>query len=84
MVTGTQVFSRLYRAYVKVELTNEENIDIQVNATTIARITAEIGQTLMTVLTIPAGHTGYMYKGIYTAESGADGSGFMLARFAAQ
>ena len=81
-VTGTQVFARLYRAYVKVGTTNEENIDIQVNTTTIARITAGVGQTLMTVLTIPAGHTGYMYKGICTAESGADGSGFMLARYA--
>ena len=81
-VTGAQVFARIYRAYVKVGDTNEANIDIQVNTTTVARISAGIGQTLMSVLTIPAGHTGYMFKGICTAESGADGSGFMLARYA--
>lgn len=81
-VTGTQVFARIYRAFIKVGDSNEGNIDIQVNATTVARISAGIGQTLMSVLTIPDGHTGYMFKGICTAESGADGSGFMLARYA--
>jgi len=59
------------------------DIDIEAGAaggTTVARITAELGQTLMSVYTIPAGYIGYLYHGTMTVQSNADATGFMFVR----
>lgn len=86
--TGTQLFRRVNRAFVTDGAsTNVGNIDIEAGAaggTTVARITAGKGQTLMAVYTVPAGKTGYLYKGVMTAQSGADATGNMFVRYFGQ
>jgi hypothetical protein len=74
----------VFRAFVADGTTNVGNIDIQRDSTTVARITATKGQTLMAVYTIPAGYTGYLYKGTASAQSGADATGNMFVRFFGQ
>ena len=85
---GTVLFHRVNRAFVtNGGTTNVGNIDIEAGAaggTTVARITAELGQTLMAVYTVPAGKTGYLYQGTATAQASADGTGFMMVRYAGQ
>jgi hypothetical protein len=62
-VTGNNVFKRVYRAFDQTA-TNTANINIQVNSTTVARISAGLAQTLMAVYTVPNGHTAYLTQGI--------------------
>ena len=86
--TGTQLFRRVNRAFVTDgSSTNAGNIDIEAGAaggTTVARITALQGQTLMACYTVPAGKTGYLYQGVCTAEASADGTGSMMVRYFGQ
>jgi hypothetical protein len=82
-VTGTKSFKRVYRAFDNVT-TNAGNIDIQKGGTTVARITAGKGQTLMAVYTVPAGYTGYLLKGTMSCQIGADATGDMYVRYAGQ
>ena len=82
--TGTVLWKRVFRAFVSDGVTNVGNIDIQRNSTTVARITAGLGQTLMTVYTVPAGKTGYLYQGVCTAQASADGTGNMYIRYFGQ
>ena len=85
---GTVLFKRVNRAFCTAGgVTNTGNIDIEAGAaggTTVARITAGLGQTLMAVYTVPAGKTGYLYQGTSTAQAGADGTGFMMVRYFGQ
>ena len=61
---GSQLFTRVNRAFISdTGTTNASDIDIEAGAaggTTVGRITAGYGQTLMAVYTIPAGKTGYL------------------------
>lgn len=82
--TGVVIFKRVFRAFVADGETNVGNIDIQKNSTTVARITAANGQTLMAVYTVPAGYTGFLYKGTASAQSGADATGNMFVRYFGQ
>jgi hypothetical protein len=82
--TGTVLWKRVFRAFVSDGETNLGNIDIQRNSTTVARITAGLGQTLMTVYTVPAGKTGYLYQVTCTAQSSADGTGNIYIRYFGQ
>jgi hypothetical protein len=79
--TGTVVFKRVFRAFVADGTTNVGDIDIQQGSTTVARITATKGQTLMAVYTVPAGYTGYLYKGTASAQVGSDATGNMFVRY---
>ena len=84
---GTTEFLRVNRAFVEDGATNVGNIDIEYGAaggTTIARITAGKGQTLMAVYTIPAGYTGYLAKGTCSVQSGGSASGDMMVRYFGQ
>lgn len=81
---GTITWKRVFRAFVTDDVTNVGNINIQRNSTTVARITAGLGQTLMTVYTVPAGKTGYLYQGVCTAQASADGTGNMYIRYFGQ
>ena len=80
-VTGTQTFKRVYRGFISTSTTNETEINVTRGGTEVLRILADAGQTLMAVYTVPAGYTGYLYQGIASAQSGADATGFMYARY---
>ena len=82
--TGTVLWQRVFRAFVSDGVTNVGNIDIQRDSTTVARITAGLGQTLMAVYTVPAGKTGYLYQGTCSAQAAADGTGNMYVRYFGQ
>ena len=82
--TGTVLWKRVFRAFVSDGETNIGNINIQRDSTTVARITATKGQTLMAVYTVPAGKTGYLYQGVCTAQATADGTGNMYIRYFGQ
>lgn len=82
---GTKLWRRVNRAFVTsgTATVNVGNIDIEAGAaggTTVARITANLGQTLMAVYTIPAGYIGYLYHGTMTVQANADATGFMFVR----
>lgn len=85
---GTKTFRRVNRAFCTAGgATNTGNIDIEAGAaggTTVARITAGKGQTLMAVYTIPKDKTGYLMKGTMTCQDGADASGNMFVRYHGQ
>lgn len=80
--TTTKSFIRVYRAFASAP--NTYNIDIKVSSTTVARITAGLAQTLMSVYTVPAGYTGYLMKGTMSAQAGADATGNMFVRYFGQ
>lgn len=78
----TQSFIRVYRAYMyNGSATNVGNIDIKISTTVIARISAEKGQTLMSVYTVPAGYTAYLTQGVMSLKSGADATGEFFVRY---
>lgn len=82
---GSQLFKRVYRAFCTAGgLTNTGDIDIEVGApggTTVARITAGKGQTLMSVYTVPAGYKAYLTQGICTVQASGDATGDMFIRY---
>jgi len=60
---GQQLFYRVFRAQMLTANTGETNtgsVSITVDSKVAARITADYGQTLMAIYTIPAGKKGYM------------------------
>ena len=82
---GTKLWRRVNRAFVTsgTATINVGEIDIEAGAaggTTVARISADLGQTLMSVYTIPAGYIGYLYHGTMTVQANADATGFMFVR----
>lgn len=77
--TTTKSFLRVFRAFCSAQNTN--NIDIKVNSTTVARITAGLAQTLMSVYTVPANYTGFLVQGTMSAQAGADATGNMFVRY---
>jgi len=56
---GLTVFSRVFRARM-VASENSQDINISQSGTVAAKILAGLGQTLMTVYTVPAGKTAYL------------------------
>jgi len=77
-------FIRIFRSFVSDGETNVGQISVQRDTTDVAIISAGYGQTLMAVYTVPAGYTGYLYKGTCSAQSGADGTGNMFVRYFGQ
>jgi hypothetical protein len=82
--TGTQTFKRVYRSFMSDGVTNVGNINVQRGGTTVARITAGKGQTLMAIYTVPNGYTGYLLKGQMSCQAGADATGNMFVRYSGQ
>ena len=75
--TTINTFKRVFRA----RFTNGGSFDpntkrilIKSGATTVAKILEDIGQTLMSIYTIPAGKTGYLMRLDVTAQGTATGS----------
>jgi len=80
-VAGTTQFRRVFRAYISSGTNNVGDITFTKNGTDVLKITATKGQTLMSIYTIPAGKTGFLYKGVCSAQSNADATGNMFIRF---
>jgi hypothetical protein len=83
-VTGTKIFSRVYRAYFFNTTTNIGNINIQRAGTTVARITANKAQTLMAVYTVPYGYNAFITQGIASIQAGGDATIDMFIRYHGQ
>ena len=77
-------WSRVFRAYVLDIGTNIADINITKDATTVLRISAGKGQTLMAIYTVPAGKTLLLLKGAASIQKGADGHGEMYIRYGGQ
>ena len=80
-VTGTETFKRVYRGFISSGSDNVGQLNFSRGGTQVLRILAGAGQTLMSVYTVPAGYTGYLYHGNSSAEGTAHGTGFMYARY---
>lgn len=83
-VAGTTQFRRVYRAYISSGTNNVGDVNFTKNGMDVLRITADKGQTLMAIYTVPAGKTGYLYQGVCTAQASADGTGNMFIRYFGQ
>lgn len=70
--TSTNSFKRIFRAYVSAGNDNIGTLSISRGGTDVAVIRAGLGQTLMSVYTVPAGYIGYLYKGTSSIEAGGD------------
>jgi hypothetical protein len=85
---GTKLFRRVNRVFCTHNGdTNTGNINIEAGAaggTTVARINAGKGQTLMAVYTVPAGYNAYLLQGTATCQIGADATGDMFVRYFGQ
>lgn len=85
---GVKLFRRVNRAFCTAGgSTNTGDIDIEAGAiggTTIARINAGKGQTLMSVYTVPANYTAYLHQGVCTIQAGADATVDMFVRYGNQ
>ena len=82
---GTVSFKRVFRAYlINGSTNNVGDINFTKNGTDVLRITATKAQTLMTIYTVPAGKTGFLYKGVCTAQASADATGNMFIRYFGQ
>ena len=81
--TTTNNFKRVFRARFSAATgfnPNSERILIQSGGTTVAKILEDLGQTLMSIYTIPAGYTGYLMRLDVTAQGTATGSFKLFAR----
>ena len=80
--TTTNTFYRVYRAsYANTsDVANSKRILIQVGTTTVAKILENLGQTLMSIYTVPAGYTGYLMRLDVTAQGTATGSFKLFCR----
>lgn len=83
-VTGTVSFKRVFRGYVSTGSDNVGDIIFTKNGNDVLKIRAGRSQTLMAIYTIPAGKTGYLYKGVCSAQASADGTGNMYVRYFGQ
>ena len=70
--TSTKSFLRVYRASFSDTTANTADILLKHGSTTIAKIDAEKGQTLMAVYTVPAGHTAFMLVFDASIQKGRD------------
>ena len=79
--TTTNSFKRVFRAIFTDSFEpNSERILIKSGTTIVAKILEGIGQTLMSIYTIPAGKTGYLMRLDVTAQGTATGSFKLFAR----
>jgi hypothetical protein len=84
-VAGTVSFKRVFRAFVtNGSVNNVGDINFTKGGTDVLRITAGKAQTLMAIYTVPAGKTGYLYKGVCSAQATADATGNMFVRYFGQ
>jgi hypothetical protein len=80
-VTGTVSFKRIYGAYLSNGSSNVGDVTFTKGGTDVVKIIAGRGSSSMAIYTVPAGKTGYLYKGVCTAQASADGTGDMYVRY---
>jgi len=78
-VTTTGSFLRINAMYV-TNGTNVGNITAKISSTTYAQINAGVGQTQMSIYTVPAGYTFYLSYTQYDAAIGFTSSAYMTAQ----
>jgi hypothetical protein len=78
-VTTTNSFLRINAMYV-ANGTNVGNITAKISSTTYAQINAGIGQTQMSIYTVPAGYTFYLSNVQYDAAIGFTSSAYMIGQ----
>lgn len=83
-VAGTKIFKRLNRGFIIDGSTNVADVLVTKNATTVLKITAGKGQTLMAVYTVPFDKTAYLVQGIASIQKGGDATGDMFVRYFGQ
>jgi len=72
-VTGTVSFKRVFRAFITTDSgSNTADITFTKGGTTVLRIKAGKGQTLMAIYTVTAGCTAYIKQIACSAQAGAD------------
>lgn len=81
----TQSFIRVFRAFMhNGSTTNVGNITVSKGGTSVLRINAGKGQTLMAIYTVPAGLTAYLTQGVMSVQANADATGDMFVRYGGQ
>lgn len=76
----TKSFIRIHSARMNGTSTNVGAITITKGGTTVARILAGVGNTLMAIYTVPAGYTAYLTQGVMTIQNGGDATGTFYYR----
>jgi hypothetical protein len=76
-VTTTKSFLRINAMYM-LNSTNTGNITASISSTVYAKINAGIGQTQMSIYTVPAGYTFYLSYSQYDASIGFTSSNYMI------
>lgn len=83
-VTSTKSFIRLNRGFIVDGSTNVGDVNVTKGATTVLRVRAGKGQTLMAVYTVPADKTAYLMQGVCSIQKGGDATGDMFVRYFGQ
>jgi len=78
--TSTNSFKRIEAVRMNGNSANVGNVTVTKGETTVARINAGVGQSLMGIYTVPAGYTAYLHQGVMTIQNGADATGTFLYR----
>jgi len=73
-------FIRIHSARMNGTSDNVGNVTITKGGTTVARILAGVGNTLMGIYTVPAGYTAYLTQGVMTIQNGGDATGTFFYR----
>jgi len=76
----TNSFKRVFEVSMNGTSINVGAVTVKKGATVVATILATVGQSLMSIYTIPAGLTGYLTQGVMTVQSGADATGTFFVR----
>jgi hypothetical protein len=83
-VAGTKTFKRLNRGFIADGSTNVAEVTVTKSGTTVLKITAAKGQTLMAVYTVPANKTAYLLQGVCSIQKAGDATGDMFIRYFGQ
>lgn len=78
--TSTTVFKRVLNVRMNGGTENVGQINVLKGATTVGRILAGVGQSLIGIYTVPAGYTAYLTQGVMTIQNGADATGSFYYR----
>ena len=78
--TSVNSFKRIEAVRMNGAASNVGDITVLKGATTVAKIVAGVGQSLMGIYTVPAGYTAYLHQGVMTIQKGADATGTFYYR----